>query len=176
MKEFVLELAPLVVAFAGVVVTGVLSYLLYESGKTSPYREQLYSKQVEAFRIVLPAFCKLHDGLVTVIDGLGPELNDNNRPTIAGMIMKEMLAFVATMYEWGFVLPNEFIEETHNYLALLWDFRHNEDLSGEPKQPIDSQVAKSQAIRLYGMVMNAARSNMGIHKLSEKTLNILRSI
>lgn len=165
-KDFVIEMMPYLVALGGLVLSGVIGYFGYKSGKTSLYREQLYSKQLEAQQEVFEALGNYHRRVVVTLDQLGPSLDISNRDLLAGQISEEMTTLAEVIDKWGVFICPAFGVKVTEYVELVSGIRQN---------PLRTQTkdAIQRLLIAFRKALDVARDDLKIQHLSKETQELI---
>lgn len=149
--EFVIELAPFVVALFGIVLSGITFFLNYRDRRLAPFREKHYSKRLEAYQEMLSKFGMLHVRVYSEV-----ESGVSDRDTLEERIADYAFATI----KYGLLLSERMILALDEYCTLLYANR-----SGD--------TSKAEFERLYRNVVKVAREDLGTGRLSEEVLALL---
>lgn len=165
-----------VIQFGVLVVAGLSIYLSFKS-RTSPYREMLYSKQLEGFAEVVGLLTEFYVTAQSFIAAKGCQLDDNTRPKLRLQTIDKNLAFHRGYQKWAIFLPKEMNDrllafvELFNGISALPEVAHQ-----YPKEIVYANDPGGLLGDAYTKVVEAARKGLGTEPLSRETLKLIGEV
>jgi len=148
------------IGLGGLFVAGFSLWLTYRT-RLSPYQQKLYERQLEAATDVLLALGTYHDAIMGIVAVPGVDLKaytGNSRGK-----------FFEAWRKWSLILSAEVGDAVGTYVGTLTRVTNN--LSSAPRT--DKNLVDLTAA--YAGVLTAARKDLNIEELSEKTLQQINS-
>ncbi len=97
---------------------GINVYLTYKA-RTLPYRQMIYSKQLEGFSEVIVALTDFYDATQYYIVTYGFKLNDKTRVELREKTMRKGVNFSKKHMKWAIFLPKELRDRLSDYTRLF---------------------------------------------------------
>lgn len=151
-------------------------YLLYKS-RISPYREMLYSKQVEGYSEIINLLNDLYYNSQVFIGLHGPKLNDGTRLKLREKTEDQSIAFHYVYQKWAIFLPEELYKKIHDFFVLYSGISAPKEAASKYKKEI--VYAKDPAKLLgnkYFKVFNTFRKFLGTEPLSQEALKLIKKV
>lgn len=165
-----------VIGVGGLVVAGLSVYLSYRS-RTSPYREMIYSKQVEGYAEVMDALTTFYNAVQFFIARQGGRLSEDARLALRSQTAELNDAYHRKHQKWAVFFP----EKMNDSLSAFWMLFNGISAPPEVAQQYSADTAHANDPGgllgdAYTKVFQAAREGLGTEPLSEETLKIIGKI
>jgi hypothetical protein len=171
-----MDLESFMISFSSLVIAGLSVYLAYRA-RTQPYRERIYSKQVEGYSDVIVALTNFYLAALSFIS-IQPNgrLNDSTRPTLRANTNELNRAFHSKWQHWFLLLPKEVNDSLSAFIQLFNGISAHPDFADQYKKEIVSAQDPGGLLSdAYEKVVNECRKFMGTDRLSKETLDLIKS-
>lgn len=171
----------LIIGFGGLVVAGLSVYLLYKA-RASPYREKLYSKQLERYAEVVDALSEFYETAQSFIikahiTAQGCRLDDNTRPALRLKTIDKHQAFARKYQKCAIFLPREMNDALSAFLKLFNGISAPPEVAQQyPKEIVNAYDPGGLLGDAYTKVIEAARKGLGTEPLSQETLKLIGKV
>jgi hypothetical protein len=171
-----MECESLVIGLGGLVVAALTIYLSYKA-RTSPYREMLYSRQLEGYADVVGALTEFYIAGLNFIVRQGHRLGDDTRPKLRLATLGVSLAFHSKHQKWAIFLPKDMNEALGRFVQLFNAVSaHPQAAHQYPSEIVYANDPGGLLAEAYAKVVAAARKGLGTEPLSEETLRIIGQV
>ena len=171
-----MEWGSFIIGLGGIAVAGLSVYLSYKA-RTSPFREILYSRQLEGYAEVVDALTDFYNAAQSFIAAHGYQLTNNTRPTLRLKTLDKNRAFHRKYQKWALYFPKQMRSALYDFIKMF------NGISAPPE--VAQQYSKEKVYvddpgRLLGdaytKVIEVARKRLGTEPLSQETLELIRKI
>jgi len=167
------SLTNIIFTFINLIFIGINAYLTYKV-KTLPFREMLYSKQLDGYSEVIETLTDFYIDAQRFIVSHGFKLNDKTRPELKKQTMDKGNIHIEKHKKWAIFLPKELSNKLHNYIDLFNGISANKDpLSKYQKNIVYAEDPGKLLSDAYLKVFNTARKFLGTESLSKETLEVI---
>jgi hypothetical protein len=165
-----------IIGFGGLVVAGLSVYLSYKA-KTSPYREVLYSKQLDGYAEVVDALTDFYIAAQSFIAAQGCRLDNNSRPTLRLQTMDKAQVFHHKHQKWAIFLPKEMNEKLSAFVKLFNGISAPAEVAKQyPSEIVYANDPGGLLGNAYIKVIESARKSLGTEALSQETLKLIGEV
>lgn len=171
-KSFVVALGGLILTGISLYITlfmtfltGISIYITYRA-RTSPYREALYSKQLDGYVEIVNALSDVHKAAHGVFITKGLKLGKDAESELSSIAMNKYSDFENKLKKWVIVLPKEMNVLLANFRG---DFERILDL------PFENNPGKL-FIDAYIEIIRKTRDAIRTESLSQETLELITKI
>lgn len=168
------SLTNIIFTFINLIFIGINAYLTHEA-RTLPYRQLLYSKQLEGYSKVVDALTDFYVDTRLFIAANGGKVDDKKRPILSLQTKEKFVIFHSRYQKWGIFLPNELNDRLCDYIELYRGISAHPNVAY--KFPIDHVEAEDPAKLLndaYVRIFFTAREYLGTEYLSKKAHKLFR--
>lgn len=171
-----MDVGSIVIGLGGLAVAGLSVYLSYKA-RTSPYREMLYSRQLEGCAEVVDALTKLFVAMTSSIMDQGWPLDESARREVNSATAEEFSTFYRVHQKWGIFLPREMSDAVSAFSSLLAKLLASPGLrQAFPTLMVETSDPVGLLADAYATVVKAARKSLGTEPLSQETLDLFRKM
>ena len=165
------------IGFGGLIVAGLSIYLTYKS-RISPYRELLYSKQVEGYAEVVYALTDFHTAAIAFITAQkGCRLDDNTRVELRRYTIDKNQTFHLKLQKWAIFLTKEMSDTLSAFIKLFNGISAPPDVAHQyQKEIVYATDPVALLMNAYTEVLEVARKSLGTEPLSQETLELFGKV
>jgi len=166
-----------VIGLGGLIVAGLSVYLSYKS-RISPYREMLYSKQLEGYAEVVYALSDFYTATLAFITvQKNCRLDDNTRFELRRITVNENQALYRKQQKWAIFLPKEMSDRLSDFVKLFNGISAFPEVAYQyPKEIVYANDPGLLLANAYTKVIEAARKGLGTEPLSQETLRLFGEV
>ena len=165
-----------IIGFGGLAVAGLSVYLSYKA-RTSPYREMLYSRQLEGYAEVIDALTRFYVTAQSSLAAQGFRLDDKTRPILRAETMDEHVAFYHKHQKWAIFLPREMNDALSAFINTFNAISAPPKVAQlYPREMVNANDPGGLLGHAYSRVVEAARKGLGTEPLSQETLKLIGKI
>lgn len=151
-------------------------YLTYKA-RTLPYRQMIYSKQLEGFSEVIDTLSDFYVTAAIFIEAHDNKLNDETRVELINKTKKEATAFTKSCQKWMVYIPIKLEESLCDYLELFIGISAPSNIASKClKDHVYAEDPKGLLYEEYLKIINTARTFLGTELLSRETLDLIAKI
>lgn len=154
---------PIISLIGSFIIAGMGIYLTYKA-RTEPYRQTLYSKQLEGYTEIIKALNDFYMDSLSFIPAKGLK-GDKMRIKLRLKTKDSRTTFIDKQQKWFVFLPMEMNRSLSNYLHIFNEISFNQEY--EDKYP-------EKLLRgAYMNVLIATSKNIGMRRLTEETIDLI---
>ena len=150
-----------IIGIGGIVIAGLSVYLSYKA-KIHPYREMLYSKQLEGYTEVIDALNSFFSDMYPFAN---KELPDKELLELREKALKSMVAFNSKYQRWSVFFPEKADKAFSDFVLL-----------SETVLLRGHAVDMSELEKAYDEAIQASRDSLGTDPLSQGILDLIRRL
>ncbi len=168
-----MDLGGFIIGFGGLVVASLSIYLSYKA-RTSPYREMLYSKQLEGYTEVVYTLTDFYIAAQSFIAAHGHRLDDSTRPMLRLQTINKNQVFHYKHQKWAIFLPKEMNDRLSAFVKLFNGVSAPpEAVQQYPKEIVNASDPGGLLGDAFIKVIETVRKGLGTEPLSQETLKLI---
>jgi len=165
-----------IAVYINIILICVNVYLTYKA-RTLPYRQMIYSKQLEGFSEVIDTLSDFYVTAAIFIGDHGNKLNDETRVELRNKTKNEATAFNKSCQKWMVYLPIKLEESLCDYFELFIGISAPTNVASKyPKDHVYAEDPRGLLYEAYLKIINTARIFIGTELLSRETLDLITKI
>lgn len=170
-KEFVVVMMPYLIALGSLVVSAIIAWFGYRAGKTSLYREKLYSKQIEAYEILFAAIVALNMRMAEALTSIGFHLDKTAYSSVVTMTEAELDRVLDCLAKYQLFVSRGFGAKVAEYLQLVTSDIYHPDAA-----ETFLQDAKLKLNSIFIEIARLAQKELRIEPLTKETQEIIGTV
>jgi hypothetical protein len=161
------------VGLGGLLVAAWSLYLSYKS-RTSPYREMLYSRQLEGYKELIDKVVDVFDAAGAFLAEHGWRLDDATRLEFAKGVDAQVNSLYLEQQRHVVFMPKRVIDEISRFLNVLLALSASKEKAAKyPREIVYADDHGKVLQEAFEKVIEAARAGLGTEPLSQETLKVI---